>query len=279
MLIRVFITGLATLAVGLLAAGILLESSALGLAAVPFVIGLVLALAFRPQLEYAYLRRRPRDLDEPLVKLLETQAPPWYAERDEDARARLRRLTVLVQRAFDFRGQGFPGGEVPDDVQALLASQAARALEPSDRVTMEPVETMVVYKHAFPSPRFPEHWHHSELFAEDGVVLLDMERAVPGIMTPRTYFNVALYECIRGATLAATAPAYPPDLPDLPDWRAAAKALAGAEPNWVAGNIGLPEEFIDGEAVLQVLRLDFAEAFAKTYPAAAAHLAPRLSAA
>lgn len=270
--VRILITALAALAVGLLAAGIWYGSSALGLAAVPFVIGLVLALAFRPQLEYAYLRRSPQDLDAPVVKVLETQRPTWYAERDEAARRALRQSTVLVQRALDFRGQGFDGGEVPDDVQALLASQAARALEPAGRLTLEPVETVVVYQHKFPSPQFPV-WHHSELFAEDGVILVDLERAVPGLMNPRLYFNVFLYECLRAASLAAAAE----PVAD-PPWPEAVAELAGAQPNWVFGNLGLTEGDVDAEGVLHTLRLEFPEAFAKTYPTADAALARRLGA-
>ena len=254
--VRLLITLLAVASVGLLAAGILLESSALGLAAVPFVLGFVMSFVFRPQLEYAYLRRRPSDLDPPVVKLLETQSPPWYGELDEAGRAALRSRTVLVQRAFAFRGQGFPDGEVPDDVQALIATQAARALGDGECLTLEPVETVVVYKHAFPSPQYPDHWHHSELFAEDGVILLDLERAVPGIMSQRTYFNVALYECLRAARLAGVAPGAQGQ---AEDWREAVRRVVGAEPNWVAGNIGLPEEHVDGWAVAEVLRLDFPE--------------------
>lgn len=272
--VRLLITALATLAVGLLAAGVMRESSALGLAAVPFVVALVLAWAFRPQLEYSYLKRRPSDLDEAVVKVLETQAPSWYAERGEGDRLALRRLAALVQRGFDFRGQGFAGADVPDDVTALLATQAARAAEPSGRLTLEPVETVVVYRHAFPSPQFPERLHHSELYPEDGVVLLDLERAVPGIMTPREFFNVALYEFARAARLGLPAGPTPAD---LPDWRDVARELAGAGPEWVAGNVGLDEADLDAEGVLQVLRLEFAEAFAKTYPAADVALAARLA--
>ena len=246
----------------------------LALYAVPGAVLLAVALVFKPELDWAYYTRRPADLDAPVVKLLEAKRPRWYDELPEADRLRLRQRTHLTVLGLDFKPQTQEETELPGDFAALLAAQLARLtwrLAPKHAIPF-PYENVVVYPHPFPSRQFPHDFHASELYDEDGVVLLSLHQALPGTLDPQEYFNVALYEWVRACMRAwGTTSA-----DGLPTWEGALREMLGYEERWVREGIGLPAEAIDGAAVLQVLRLDFPSAFAKTYPSLAVVLADQL---
>jgi len=200
MFIRFCIAVLVVIAGALLTFAFLNDDGQLAVYAIPVVLLIAAALAFKPQLDWAYYTRNPIDLDEPLRRLFADKLPAWYQGMSEADRLAFRQNTSLARRGIDFKGQGFPDDTVPEDFAVLLASQLARFL-PDGVFVIPPFETVVVYKHRFPSPQYPEQWHSSELFVEDGVLLFDVEQAIPGIFDPEGHFNIVLYEWIRAARL------------------------------------------------------------------------------
>ena len=263
--VRLLITLLALSALIPLGLAVANDDAAVALYAVPGALLFAVAFVFRPELEWAYYRRYPSDLGAPVVKLLETKLPGYYARLSEGERLALRQRTELTASGLDFKPQTQEATTLPADFAALLAIQLARltvGLSPKHTIP-QPFEIVVVYRHPFPSRQFPEHVHNSELYEEDGVVLLSLHQALPAAMDPSEYFNIALYEWVRACGIAWGVP----EVEDLPDYATALDAVLGREPYWVRDAIGLPDEAIDDTAVLQVLRLDFPEAFAETYPA------------
>ena len=272
--IRLLIAVLGLLAAVPLLFAFLNDDGSLGFYSIPFVIALALGIIFKPELDWAYYTRYPADLDPRIVELLEVKRPKWYADLSTRDRLHLRQRTALTLLGLDFKPQGLIDDEgLPADVEALLAAQAARLsmrLSPKQSIPA-PFENIVVYKHPFPSPQYPERFHASELYPEDGVVMLSLHQALPACLDPQEYFNIALYEWARAFELSihggtATRPAVPTCSEMLH------ALLARPEP-WIVDAIGLPT--VDDLAVAQVLRLDFPEAFAKTYPALARALSER----
>ena len=255
--VRLLIAALAVVAVGLFALGYVRDESAFAIAGAPVFLVAAALFVLRPQLEWRYYRRRPSDLDAPLVGLFDAKLPAYYREGSAEERLRFRQETFLAERALDFRGQGFGDAEVPADLAALVASQLARvtAADPETHV-LPPFENVVLYRHAFPSPQHPETWHHSELYAEDGVLIFNLERAVPGIFEPHAYFNVVLYEWCRVAALTGFAPTPARDAERARDWAGVCEREARRPGTWVTEAVGLGEELIDGAAVLRVLRME-----------------------
>lgn len=273
--VRLLLLVLGLLTAAPLALAFVRDDGTYGLYAIPGAVLLAVAFVFKPELDWAYYTRRPADLDAPIVKVLEGKRPPWYADLAEADRLRLRQRTHLTVLGLDFKPQTQEDTELPADIEALLAAQLARLtfrLPPTHAIPL-PYEHVVVYTHPFPSRQFPEHFHACELYAEDGVVLLSLHQALPAVLDPREYFNVTLYEWVRACARAWDVT--PP--PDLPEWPEALRGALGYGERWVREAIGLPHEAIDNTAVLQVLRLDFGEAFAKTFPSAAESLAAALA--
>lgn len=244
MFVRACIAVLVVITGVILALAFVRDDGQLALYAVPSAVLLAGALAFKPQLDWAYYKRFPADLDEPLRRLFEARYPGWYQAMSGEERLAFRQNTALVRLGIDFKGQGFDGESVPEDIAVVLASQLTRLL-PEGQHVLRPFETVVVYQHAFPSPQFPEHWHHSELFEEDGVLLFDSEAALSGILEPATHFNIALYEWVRAAAIVG-----------VRSVRDGAEGIAEARREWVTEAVGLPEEAIDWRAVAYALTLD-----------------------
>ncbi len=262
MLIRVLTYSflLAALVIGGL--GVYRDDGDLAIWLLPPLLAAAILYVFRPQLEWALLQRKPVDLDHDLVRMLDTRLPSWYAELSSAQRLTLRQRIALLVTGFEYKVQSAEERELPGDLAVLIVSQAARLSLASDILIPLPFETIVVYRHPFPSPQYPRAMHNSEIFAEDGVLMFNLQIAIPGVNEARTYFNVVLYEFARvyeqvngnKDTIHAA----------VPPWAEMVAAVVGAEPNWVAGAVGLKE--IDDLGVAIVLALDFAEAFAKTYP-------------
>ena len=230
------------------------DDGAVAVYAVPFALAFAAALAFRPQLDWAYYRRRPADLEAPVRALFAAQLPGYYQALDADAQRRFRERVFLTRLGLDFKPMAMGDAEeLPPDLQALLASQLARVLDGLPRFTVTPFETVVVYRHPFDSPEHPGVFHHSELYAEDGVLIFNLEYALPGILRPRERFNVVLYEWLRAAA-QADPPVALPTPPDGP-WEDLVARLARRTPDWVTGAVGL--EVVDETAVKRVLAMEF----------------------
>ena len=272
--VRLLIALLALAALAPLTLAFLNDDSGLALYAIPPALLFAVAFVFRPELEWAYYTRFPSDLDAPIVRLLETKLPAYYARLNERDRLALRQRTELTASGLDFKPQTQEPTELPADFAALIAIQLARltvGLSPKHAVPT-PFEIVVIYRHPFPSRQFPEHVHNSELYAEDGVVLLSLHQALPAALEPEEYFNIALYEWVRACRLAWGRS--DDALGELPRWQDALAETLQRPASWIADAVALPE--LDNVAVLHVLRLDFPEAFAKTYPTHAATLAREL---
>lgn len=260
--------GLATLAP--LAVAFLQDDNAVAYYAIPGAIAFAVAFVFKPELDWGYYTRFPADLDEPIVRLLEAKRPGYYARLDEVDRLALRQRTALTAMGLDFKLQTQEETELPADFAALLALQLARltvGLSPKHAIPL-PFEVVVVYRHPFPSRQFPKTPHNSELYPEDGVVLVSLHQALPAALDPGEYFNIALYEWVRACRHAWGRGTVALD--GLPRWEEALHAMLQRPSTWISKAVGLDD--LDNVAVLHVLRLDFPEAFAKTYGALEAGL-------
>jgi len=219
---------------------------------IPCVLALAVLLSLKPQFEWWYYKRNPRDIPPGLRRVFEERLPAFYQNKSQADKLTYRKRVFLTHMGLAFRGQGFEDDEIPADLTTLVASQAARVMEHTDLYVLDPFATVVLYKHPFPSPAQPKHWHSSELFEEDGVLLFNLKNAIPGILLPQKHFNIVLYEWYRAANRVLQTNA--PNVPEG-DWQTMLAELANHPPAWVFDAIGLPE--VDGDAVKQVLRAEF----------------------
>lgn len=163
---------------------------------IPVVILLAMVYILSPQIDFWWSKRYPPDLDPPLRRLLERS--PFYSRLAPENRKKFRDRVALFMQAKDFKGQNLES--IPEDIKAVVAAAGVQVTFDREEYLLPAYETIIFYPHPFPSPQFPQHWHISEIFDEDGVILLSAEHVLRGFLEPKRYFNVALYEMARAAS-------------------------------------------------------------------------------
>jgi len=117
---------------------------------IPCIIAVAVMLSLKPQFEWWYYKRNPKDIPPGLRRVFEERLPTYYQRKSQADKLLYRKRVFLTHMSIAFRGQGFEDDEIPADLTTLIASQAARVLEHPDQYTLEPFETVVLYKHPFP---------------------------------------------------------------------------------------------------------------------------------
>ncbi len=154
---------------------------------------LITALIFvlGPQINWWWYRRRPPDLKPALRALLE-RAPGVYHRLSAEDQLKFRQRMSLFIMATDFMPQGMD--KAPPDVEAVVAASAVTLSFGQEEFLFPKYEHVVLYAHPFPTPQYPEIFHTSEVFDEDGVLLFSIEHLFHGFLQPQQYFHSGLYE-------------------------------------------------------------------------------------
>lgn len=129
---------------------------------------LVILFVFSPQIDWWWYSRRPPELDASFRQLLR-QRYPFYMGLSPEDKLKFRQRVALFRLAKDFMPQGME--EVPEDVQWFAALSGVHLTFGWEEYLLPQYEKIIVYPHPFPSPQYPDRFHASEVFPEDGVVI------------------------------------------------------------------------------------------------------------
>ena len=158
---------------------------------VPMVICLVVIYIFQPQLDWWWYRRRPPELDTPLRKLLD-RFHPFYRQLSSTNQRIFRERMALYIFANDFIPKAFE--DVPEDIKGVIAANVVHLTFGQQDYRLSKYERIVVYPQPFPSPQYPDRFHASEIFEEDGVILFSAEQLMASMLQPKKYYNIGLHE-------------------------------------------------------------------------------------
>lgn len=177
---------------------------------VPFVIIMALIYVLSPQINWWWYQRRPPEL-RPKIRLLIERHLPYYQQLVESEKSRFRKRAALYMEANDFMPRGMES--VPEDLRAIAAACAVQITFGRKDFLLPRFEHIIFYPHPFPSPQYPENFHSSEIYEEDGVIIFSAEQLLPGFLQPFQYYNIGLHEYAR-----AFMRSYPEiDFPKLPE--------------------------------------------------------------
>lgn len=166
---------------------------------IPCAISLALIFVFSPQIDWWWYKRRPPALD-PHIRMLLVKYHPFYQTVSPADKEQFRDRVALFMRANDFKSQG--SDAVPEDIKGVIAANAVHLTFGRDVFLFPKFETIVVYAHPFPSPKYPKQEHVSELYEEDGVLLFSAEQLMMGFSNPRQYYNIGLHEYAHAFVLS-----------------------------------------------------------------------------
>ncbi len=214
-------------------------------------------LVLSPQIDWWYYKRRPPELAAPIRKLFDAHNL-YYQRLSEPNKKKFRQRVSLFMIGNDFKGMAME--EVPEDIKAVIASNAVLLTFNQKDFLMGKFETFVVYPHPFPSPVY-QQLHASELHREDHVIIYSAEQLMASTFQPTRYFNIGMYELARAYFFI-----YPEkEVPILKDeeWQKL-EAISGMPKKSVIEFIGL--EIVDLNAIAAVFYFTFPEQFKAQWP-------------
>ncbi len=168
--------------------------------AIPPVVLLALVFTFGYQINWWWYYRFPPDIDEEGRRFLERFYRPYLCLGDE-VRKSFRQKVALFQMALEFREQGMEQ-RLPEDFKLIVAVSAVILTYRENNFLLPKFPVIVVYRGPFPSPQYPELFHASELFEEDGVLLFSAQHLMKGFTEPEKYYDIALHEWARAFMLS-----------------------------------------------------------------------------
>ncbi len=166
---------------------------------IPCVVLLAIIFVFSPQIDWWWYKRKPPQLDSRIRNLL-VQFHPFYQRISPEEKEVFRSRVALFMIANDFKGQGTDS--VPEDIKGVIASNAVHLTFGRPEFLFPKFETIVVYAHPFPSPKYPQKEHVSELYEEDGVLLFAVDQLMLGFSNPRQHYNIGLHEYAHAFVLS-----------------------------------------------------------------------------
>lgn len=157
---------------------------------IPVLLGAAL-FVFSPQINWWWYVKHPPDLTPGLRTMIE-RAPGLYQRLNAADQLKFRQRVSLFMMAQQFLPQGVE--KVSPDVEAAVAASAVTLTMGKKEFLFPKYENVVLYQHPFPSPQYPEHFHVSEVYDEDGVLLFSIQHLMLGMLQPIQYLHIGLYE-------------------------------------------------------------------------------------
>jgi len=211
---------------------------------VPFVIGAAVCYVFAPQINWKYYLKNPPVMDDGLRRFLEAKIE-FYQKMHPFVRKKFRNRVMLFIEATDWKAQ--VSDEFPGDMKICIAASAVRLLMNQ--------EEEYLFK------EFEEHWHVSEIYEEDGVVMLAAQPLLRGFINPKKYYPIALHEYAKVFKLTHPDTIFPEIAKQ--DW-AKIQQISGYSEEIISKTIGLPDT--DMTAVGVVIYFTFPKRMVQYWP-------------
>lgn len=162
---------------------------------IPFSIGLVLVYLFSPQIDWEWYRRNPPQMTK-AMRLMFNQKSKFYQPLSAEGKTRFRDRIGLYLMANDFMPMGqFKKDEgIPLDIRTFIAAGAMRLTFGKENFLMSKYERIIIYPGAFPSPQYPENYHSSEIYDEDGVIMFSGNHVMESFFNPKQFYDVTIHE-------------------------------------------------------------------------------------
>ena len=179
------------------------------------IIGMIGVYFFSDVIDWKWYKDNPPTVEDEMRNLLNKRLP-FYQNLSAEDKVKFETRVEMYVRANEFIPNGWE--HVPYDIQAWIAVNPVMLTFHQEDFLLADYERIVIYPHSFPSPQYPEQFHCSEVYPEDGVILFSVEKLLPGVMQPRAYFNIGIYEYAKVYKLMYPHLTYP-EMSSL-DWMA-----------------------------------------------------------
>lgn len=174
------------------------------------VILLVVLYISHPYIDFWYHKKYPIPLDEAIKNWLNSYSS-FYKGLSEEEKTKYDYRMSLYLEAREFMSVGSEQKELPEDIKAIVASNAIQMNFHKKDILVGNFDRLFVYKHPFPTPQ-NQFLHSVETQEEDGVIIYSLEHLIPGITNPELYYNIGMHGYVEAFTMAYPDISYPTDL-------------------------------------------------------------------
>lgn len=156
------------------------------------IILLVPVYVFGAQIKWWYWQRHAPDLPVSAAPVLDFF--PFYKALNLTEKREFRRRAFLIQEAANFIGKGEE--RIPEDVRLMIAASAAVLSFHKTHFLPEDFDTIVLYRHDFPSPQY-EALHAAEVFVPEGTLIFNIQKLVHSVVEPQQYLHLGFFVYAR----------------------------------------------------------------------------------
>jgi glucose-regulated metallopeptidase M90 len=225
---------------------------------VPCTVGIAVIYLLSPQIDWWWFKYHPPKLHDALRHLINTRLP-FYQNLPVEGKERFRTRMALYMHANDFTARGMD--DMPLDLKGVIAATVVQLTFGLENFLLNKFEHIIVYPHPFPSPQYPDKWHVSEIYEEDGVLMFSAEHLMKGFFQPQKFFSIGLYEYARTFQICYPETQWPSFGAD--GW-GKLEQVSGMSHGSLAKYTGLPE--VDPVAVAVAHFIVFPERFRAVMP-------------
>lgn len=155
----------------------------------------------------------------------------------------------LLEMSKNFISKG-EDDRIPEGLKLIILTSLLECTYKTKDFRLKHYENIVLYAHPFPSPKWPERLHLSEVEIDDGVFIFSLPAVLEGLKNPKQYFPISTYEFCKVILNSSRAAKQSIDLGKV---RQLIPKILGYSIQQIADYINLPEKEINVEAVLLVL--------------------------
>ncbi len=170
-----------------------------------YLIAPVLILAsvyvLHPQLDWMWYQRFPPQLENSGKAFLKRFSTFYQNLKASDQKVFEQRIG-MIRMAKDFKSQ-VEDQNVPEEAKLIFAACQAQLTFAWEDYLLKKFEKVIFYPNPFPSPKYPEHFHVSEVFEEETVngYIFSLQHVLLGYMEPEQYYNVAMHELAQSIVM------------------------------------------------------------------------------
>lgn len=219
---------------------------------IPLVIFGVSVYVLSPQIDWWWYVKFPPNPNPSVVSYFSTNFTGFNHLSSGTQRDIFNKFHLLeMSKNFISKGEN---DQIPDSLKLVILTSLLECTYKKKDFQLKEFENIVLYVHPFPSPRWPQRMHLSEVELEDGVFIFSLPAVLEGLKNPKQYFPVSTYEFCKVVLKSAGKPLSPFDFDKA---QHLIHQILGYSIQQIADYINLPLTAIDVEAVLLVLAVRF----------------------
>jgi Mlc titration factor MtfA (ptsG expression regulator) len=210
-----------------------------------------------PQIDWWWYSKYPSKPNVQIVEYLKRYFPGFGAMNEEEKMVLYQRMTLFdMSKKFISKVEE----DIPDDFKFMVLLNGLRVGYRLKDSLFRNIENVVIYGHAFPTPKFPDRLHCSEYENEDEVLIFSMPHFIKGFQNPGQFFPIGIYEFVKAALYRYQEL----QIPDFNQERIA--EVFGYGLSDIEKYMNLPQKDLNFNAILVTSFFVFPEKFKLVYP-------------